>query len=83
VVDRTLRRRTFDVALALLVGLAASAATWWLVDHVQPRGLALVAVVSAAVLAAISLRGYGHLQLAISSGTNLTLEWFALQSLLP
>ncbi|OWY62309.1 hypothetical protein B7486_59130 [cyanobacterium TDX16] len=81
--DRTTRRRIFDVTFAVLVGLTAAAVAGWLLRHAGPPLLALNVTVLVALVAALALRGYGHLQLAVSTGTNLTVEWLLVQALLP
>jgi len=79
--DRTMRRRIFDVAMFVLVALVSARTAWWLLHEVPVApGLAVIVV---AVVAAVALRGYGHLQLAISTGSNLTLEWVLLAALMP
>lgn len=81
------RRRVLEVVLVVAVLVASGLTTWTLLREVAPVlpgptivvGLPLVVAVD--VAAGMTLRGFGHLQLALSSGSNLVLEGLAVATM--
>lgn len=85
------RRRVGEVVLAVLVLVASAMTTWIMLRRVGPAlpdmvavpgGMGLLLVLAVDVPVAMALRGYGHLQLALSTGSNVVLQGFAAATIL-